>query len=200
MSDATDRPPRFPRPVDLNAAARALDEFLRALGLDETANSELVGTGERVAEAFAHEFCAGEGADFEGLIRPHVLPLPAQSARASRNIIWVREVPVHSMCPHHLLPSEGTADVAYEPGEHLVGIGAIAALVELASRRLILQETLGQDVIGVLTRTLAPRWVALRLELTHSCLRARGERAHGARVETWSSSGEVPDFVFARGG
>ena len=196
MSDATNGPPRSSPHVDMEAAARAIDQFLRALGQDEQSNSQLVGTGKRVAEAFASEFCAGEGVDLDARLRAHLLPVATQGAIVSRNVVRLHDLPLHVMCPHHLLPAEGSADVIFEPALHLVGIGAIAELVEVASRRLILQETLGDEIVAALTRTLAPRWVAVRLELAHSCMRARGERAHGARVETWTSSGSVPDSIF----
>ena len=189
-------PPRVP---DLAAAARALDEFLRALGQDARDNAELVGTGQRVAEAFANEFCAGQGVDLAALVGPHRMPapLPKHAASAGRARVLVRDLPIVSMCPRHLLPSEGTADVAYEPGPYIVGVGALAGLVETAARRLVLQETLGQEIVSVLAEALAPRWVVVRIRLAHACMRLRGERAHGSRVETTTSHGPVPDSVFA---
>ena len=187
------------RAIDLVAAARALDEFLRALGQDPTTNTELVGTGQRVAEAFAHEFCAGDSIDLAGLVTPHLMPSPPSKNKSSetRSRVLLRDLPVSTMCPHHLLPSEGTADVAYEPGANIVGVGAVAALLETAARRLTLQETLGQDVVDVLVATLAPRWVVVRIRLAHACMRLRGERAHGSLVETWTTDGVVPDAVFS---
>jgi GTP cyclohydrolase I len=193
---APSTPPRVP---DLVAAARALDEFLRALGQDVAVNTELVGTGQRVAEAFAHEFCAGHGVDLDALVAPHLIAAPGTEKKSAdgRSRVLLRDVPLSTMCPHHLLPSEGTADVAYEPAALIVGVGAIAGLLQTAARRLVLQETLGHDVTAVLARTLAPRWVVVRIRLGHACMRVRGERAHGSVVETWSSHGPVPDSVFA---
>lgn len=192
-------PPTPPRVPDLAVAARALDEFLRALGQDAATNTALVGTGQRVAEAFAHEFCAGTGVDLAALVTPHLMPAasPQNKSSEARSRVLLRDLPVATMCPHHLLPSEGTADVAYEPGAHIVGVGAIAALVDTAARRLILQETLGEDVATTLQSTLAPRWVVVRIRLAHACMRLRGERAHGSRVETVTACGPVPDAVFA---
>ena len=187
-------PPSPSRVPDLALAARALDEFLHALGQDAVANPELVGTGQRVAEAFAGEFLAGHGVDLTALVTPHLLAAPPSSSRAR---VLLRDLPLTTMCPHHLLPAEGTADVAYEPGPFLVGLGAIAVLVETAARRLVLQETLGADVVSVLAAALAPRWVVVRIRLAHACMRVRGERAHGSRVDTVSSHGPVPDAVFA---
>lgn len=199
MSDRPSPPPAPARSIDLIAAGRALDEFLRALGHDEHTNPELAGTGARVAEAFAHEFCAGEGSDLDALLRPHVMPAPTtgEKLRASPARVLLKDLPLITMCPHHLLPAEGTAHVAYEPADHIVGIGAVAALIERAGRRLVLQEKLADDVVGALVRVLAPKWLLVRTCLKHSCMRLRGERAHGSAVETWSQHGEVPEAMHA---
>ena len=45
--------------IDREAAARAIDAFLRALGRDPEREPELAGTGERVARAWADELLAG---------------------------------------------------------------------------------------------------------------------------------------------
>jgi len=192
-------PSRAPaRVVDVAAAARALDDFLRALGHDASVNRELMGTGQRVAEAFAHEFCAGEGVDLDAVLRPHLLASAAtgDNAGAAPARVLLRDVPLVTMCPHHLLPAEGVANVAFQPGEHLIGIGAIAAVLETASRRLVLQEVLGGEVLGALVRVLDPRWLVVHVRLAHACMRLRGERAHGSELETWSTHGPVPDPIF----
>ena len=202
MIETPDAPAVPPRSVDLVAAARALDDFLRALGHDQTRNPELIGTGARVAQAFASEFCAGESVDLEKIVAPHRIDAPSaagahgETGSPSARVL-LRHLPLITMCPHHLLPAEGTADIAYEPLDHIVGIGALASLVEVAGRRLVLQETLSRDVTDVIARVLAPRWVLVRMRLAHSCMRLRGERAHGSEVETWSSSGTVPDSAYA---
>ena len=104
----------------------------------------------------------------------------------------MRDIPVHTTCPHHLLGSSGTATVAYAPGERLVGVGTVAAVVDAFARRLALQEQIGQSVVAALAKHLSPRWVACRLVLSHGCMTARGERAHGARVETVALAGSAP--------
>lgn len=202
MSETRDPKTSPPPRVDLAAAARALDEFLRALGQEQSNNTELIGTGMRVAEAFAYEFCAGEGADFDALLLAHRMPVPSadQNLRASSSSqtrVLLKDLPLVTMCPHHLLPAQGTADVAFEANQHIVGLGAVAALIEHAGRRLILQETLASDVVEVIARVLAPRWVLVRIRLAHACMQLRGERAHGSAVETWTSHGPVPESMHA---
>jgi GTP cyclohydrolase I len=176
--------PRSRGPIDHAAAARAIDEFLRAIGLDPKLEPELNGTGARVADAFADELCAGYGEDVDELVRENSIP-----GRAG--VVLVRGIDIATMCPHHLLPAIGTADVAFQPTSTLVGIGTIAAIVQALSRRLVLQEALGEEIADALYRNLKPAWVACRLELAHACMIVRGERQHRARIETVAVRGEI---------
>jgi GTP cyclohydrolase I len=69
-------------------------------------------------------------------------------------------------------------------------VGTLARVVEACARRLVLQEAIGEDVVAALAKDLAPRWVVCRLVLRHGCMIARGERAHGAQVETVAVAAE----------
>jgi GTP cyclohydrolase I len=172
--------------VDREKAAEALEGFLRALGLEPESDPELRGTGRRVADAFADEFLSGYAAD-------PAATLAANVVRASTGLVVVRDIAVVTMCPHHLLPAQGRATVAFAPRDRALGLGAVVALVDTLARRLVLQETLGEDVVEHLERAIAPRWAACRLVLAHGCMTARGERAHGARVETLAIRGAPED-------
>jgi len=44
---------------DRKAAARAIDDFLRAIGRDPKRDAILAGTGARVADAYIDELCDG---------------------------------------------------------------------------------------------------------------------------------------------
>jgi GTP cyclohydrolase I len=168
--------------MDRQAAARAIDAFLRALDLDPDREPALVGTGSRVAAAYADELLAGYGVDVDLVLSQNVFP-------GKSELVVVRDVPVTTTCPHHLMPSSGAATVAFAPDERLVGVGTVARVVDAFARRLALQERIGEDVVGALRKHLAPRWAACRLTLAHTCMTARGERAHGAKVDTVAFSG-----------
>jgi GTP cyclohydrolase I len=163
--------------MDREQAARAIDAFLRALGRDPDGDPALTGTGARVAAAFADDLLAGYSVDVDALVAKNVLP-------GTSEVVIVRDLPVTTTCPHHLLPSSGFATVAFAPDARLLGVGAVARLVDALARRLALQEEVGEGVVTVLAKHLAPRWAGCRLVLTHACMTARGERAHGSRVET----------------
>ena len=168
--------------MDREAAARAIDAFLRALGRDPDREPELSGTGARVADAFADDLLEGYDVDIDALLRANLLA-------GSGEIVAVRDLAVTTMCPHHLMPATGTATVAFAPHEHLVGVGTIGRLVDVFAHRLALQEGIGEQVVAALEKHLAPRWVGCRLVLSHACMTARGERKHGARVETVALAG-----------
>jgi GTP cyclohydrolase IA len=169
--------------VDRKAAARAIEDFLRALGHEPV--GELAGTGELVADAWADDLLEGEAIDAAALLREGSLAIDAADA----GLVVLRDLAVTTMCPHHLLPAHGTALVAYLPGRRIAGIGTIAHIVDVLSRRLALQEQIGADVAALLVHELGALGALCRLSLTHSCLIARGERKHGAVVETIALAG-----------
>jgi GTP cyclohydrolase I len=175
--------------MDKEAAARAIDAFLRALGRDPDRDPDLAGTADRVARAWLDELLEGYAVDIDALLSQNVF------AGASELVV-VRDVPVATVCPHHLMPSTGSATVAFAPEEHLVGVGTVARVVDAFSRRLAMQEQIGERVVAALQKHLAPRWTACRIVLSHACMTARGERTHGARVETLAlAGGEVDESV-----
>ncbi len=168
--------------VDRTAAEQAIAAFLRAIGRDPRAEPELAGTPARVAAAYVDELCAGYAVDPAALLRDAMVP--GQTA-----IVALRASPVTTMCPHHLMPAAGVATVAFAPSGHLVGLGALAALVDAFAHRLILQEAIGEGVVGLLMQELRTEWAACRVVMSHACLSARGERKHGARAETIAFAG-----------
>lgn len=166
--------------ADRIAAAKAIDAFLVAIGRTE---SDLKGTGARVADAFLDDLCAGYAVDTKKLLEGSALPM------TTSNVVAVRDVPLMTMCPHHLLLAMGTADVAFAPAGKAVGIGTLAALVDAHARRLTLQETIGDAVVDDVTAVLAPAWVVCKISLAHGCMVARGGRAVGSHVETLAFRG-----------
>jgi GTP cyclohydrolase IA len=178
--------------MDRQAAAKAIDAFLRALGRDPERDPELAGTGERVASAWADELLEGYAVDVDGLLARNVIA-------GTSELVVVRGIPVATTCPHHLMPSTGEAVVAFAPRDRLVGIGAVARLVDAFARRLALQEQLGEQVVAALEKHLAPRWAGCRIVLSHTCMTARGARTHGAQVETVAAGGAQDDRAIVYG-
>jgi GTP cyclohydrolase IA len=170
--------------VDLDAAAVAIEAFLRALGHPPDSDRQLRDTGRLVAQAFHGELLAGYRMDPAEILRESV-------AASGGDMVVVRSLDVSCICPHHLLPASGVVHVGYVPSNRVVGFGAIARLVECFSRRLILQETLCEQVAEALQTQLAARGAACIAELAPACLTARGERPAHARVVTSATTGSL---------
>ena len=175
--------------MNREAAARAIDDFLRALGRNPEHEPELLGTGARVAAAYADDLVSGYGVDVDALLSQNVFA-------GHSELVVVRDIPLATTCPHHLMAGTGLATVAFAPEEHLIGVGTVARLVDAFARRLALQEQIGERAVAALQKHLAPRWAACRIAMTHACMTTRGERTHGARVETLAlSGGDVDEAV-----
>jgi GTP cyclohydrolase I len=176
------------RAPDRQAAARAIEAFLRAIGRDPEHDPSLVGTGARVADTYIDELCDGYAVDVPALLGANVI-------EGSSELVSVRDIAVTTMCPHHLLPGEGHATVAFAPGAGggLVGIGAIGTLVDAFAHRLTLQETIGEEVADALMTHLKAKWAGCRLTMSHACMCARGERRQGTRVESVALRGALTD-------
>ncbi len=175
---------RRPPTVDRPAAERAIADFLRALGRDPEHDLDLVGTPERVVQAWDGELLSGEGVDALDLVRRGTVAMSG-----TPSVIVVRDIQVATLCPHHLLPAEGQATVAYLPALELLGLGTVARLVDVLSRRLTLQERIGEGVVQALLDGVGAKAAFCHLRLRHACLRLRGATEPTAVVETTALGG-----------
>lgn len=176
------------RAPDLDAAADAIERFLSALRVGD--DPELQGTGRRVAEAFATELLAGYGMD------PVQILADATVTRSSATVV-LRDVRTTAMCPHHLLPAPGAVTLGYVPGDKVVGLGALARLVDCFARRLVLQETLAENIATALVAHLGARSAGAVVLLRPTCVSARGSRQHDAESLTLAFAGSPDDSLRA---
>lgn len=170
--------------VDLAAAARAIEAFLSALGHPTGSDPQLADTGRLVAAAFHDELLAGYGIDPVEVLRDSV-------ASSGGDLVVVRAIAVTCVCPHHLLPASGVVHIGYVPAGRVVGLSALAQLAHCFSRRLILQETLCEQIVGALERELGASAAGCIAELAPTCLTARAERPAHARAVTTASTGRM---------
>ncbi|HEY3499392.1 MAG TPA: GTP cyclohydrolase I [Polyangiaceae bacterium] len=173
--------------MDRRAAQAAIADFLRALGRDPGNTPELAETPARVVEAFADELLAGYSVDVPALIAA------GSTATRGEGVVALQDIAVATVCPHHLMPGLGRANVVYRPGERVLGLGAIARLVEACARRLVLQETIGTDVVGALLTHAGARGAYCEITLVHGCLSARGACQTSARATTVYRAGELSE-------
>lgn len=98
--------------------------------------------------------------------------------------VLLRDIPLESVCEHHMAPIRGVAHIAYLPSERVVGISKLARLVDVFAHRLQIQERLTAEIADSLDECLQPRGVAVVIEATHECMSSRGVRKHGAKLVT----------------
>lgn len=171
-----------PRPVDLVAAEQAAELFLRALGIDTDAVDapDLARTPRRFAEAYA-ELLSPQPFDFTTFA----------NTEGYDELVLIRDIPVRSMCEHHLLPFTGIAHVAYLPDESVVGLSKIPRMVDHYARRPQTQERLTVQIADALAARLQPRGIGVVIEATHSCMTLRGARAVGSVTTTSALRGTL---------
>jgi GTP cyclohydrolase I len=153
----------------------AVREILLAIGEDPDREG-LRDTPRRVAEAYAFLF-AGLGEN------------PAEHLRVGfqenhREMVLIRDIPLHSLCEHHLLPMVGNAHVGYIPDGKVVGLSKLARLVEGYARRPQLQERLTTQIADALHEELGALGAIVVIEANHLCMSIRGVQKPGSMAVT----------------
>ena len=168
------------RSIDRPRIERAVREILAAIG-EDPGRVGLAETPERVAEAYAHLF-SGLGDDPASY-------LEVSFAADSHDVVLLRDVPLASMCEHHLLPFVGKAHVGYVPEERVVGLSEIVHLVEGFARRPQLQERLTARIADALYKDLGSRGSFVLIEAEQLCMTMRGAQKPGTVTVTSAARG-----------
>jgi GTP cyclohydrolase I len=101
-------------------------------------------------------------------------------------MVMVRDIPMYSLCEHHLLPFLGKAHVAYIPNQQgqITGLSKLARLVDGFAKRPQVQERLTSQVADALVERLHPQGALVVIEAEHLCMSMRGVRNPGAITVT----------------
>ena len=101
-------------------------------------------------------------------------------------MIMVRDIPLYSVCEHHILPFIGKAHVAYIPNksQQITGLSKIARVVDMLAKRPQVQERLTTEIAEAIERALSPRGVFVVIEAEHLCMTMRGIKKPGAVTVT----------------
>jgi GTP cyclohydrolase IA len=162
--------------MDFDKIERAVKLFLEGIG-EDVKRPGIVETPARVAR-MCKEIFYGTNRDPIEVIK--VLEAPGHD-----EIVLVKDISFYSMCEHHMLPFHGKAHVAYIPsGGRLCGISKLARVVEIASRRLNVQEYLTTVVADTIMKALRPQGVIVVMEAEHLCMTMRGIAKPGSKTVT----------------
>ena len=177
--------------VDFARIEAAIREILEAVGEDPDRDG-LIGTPARVARMYAEVFA--------GIDEDPGDHLEVVFDLGHDEMVMVRDIPIFSMCEHHLLPWFGKAHVAYIPNAdgRITGLSKLARLVDGYSRRPQVQERLTTQVADRLDSALEPRGVLVVVEAEHLCMSMRGVRKPGATTVTSAVRGLMRDSAAAR--
>ncbi len=160
--------------------ARAVREILLAIGEDPDRDG-LWETPERVADAFTQLF--------SGLHQDPVRHLEGGFAEGARDLVLVRDLPVASVCEHHLLPFTGKAHVGYVPDGRVAGFSELARVVDGYARRPQIQERLTAQVADALLHGLDASGAIVVVEATHTCMVMRHAETTGSTAVTSAARG-----------
>lgn len=179
----TDTP--FPSPED------AVRFLLREIGEDPDRGG-LIETPKRFVKAL-REMTEGYAKQPQ-----EVLKVFEDGGENYDQMVLVKDIPVYSMCEHHMAPFMGKAHVAYIPDGKIVGLSKLSRLTNVFARRLQVQERLTDQIAQALQDHLNPKGVGVVVRCRHMCMESRGVKIHGAETVTSSLRGALLEHGAAR--
>jgi GTP cyclohydrolase I len=178
------------RAMDIQKIADGVRLILEGIGEDPSREG-LLDTPTRVARMYG-ELLYGTGID-------PATEITCKFSENTNELILVRDIPFASTCEHHLVPFIGTAHVGYIPRDGVItGLSKLARVVELAARRLQVQERMTTQIADAIVDTLNPVGVVVVLEAEHFCMSIRGIKKAGSKTVTSALRGIVADNLATR--
>ena len=169
--------------IDRDRIAAAVTEILEAIGEDPQREG-LRGTPRRLANMYAELF--------EGLYLNPSDEIDVVFDAGHDEMIMLRDIPLFSLCEHHLIPFIGKAHVAYIPNDRgqITGLSKLARVVDTLARRPQVQERLTTQIADSIEDALDPRGVLVVIEAEHLCMSMRGIRKPGSQTVTSAVRGQ----------
>lgn len=172
--------------IDKQKIEKSIKAIIEAIGEDPTREG-LIDTPSRVANMYEELFC-GIDADPSKLLRIF------NESHVNSEFVSVKDIPVFSVCEHHLLPFFGKASIVYTPSSNkIIGISKLARIVDLYARRPQVQERLTSEIADFLYNNLDAQSVAVMIEAEHLCMTMRGARSIGSKTKTLELRGEIKE-------
>lgn len=192
MKDETPDSGKVGAGVNLETIAVGIRLVLEGMG-ENPDRPGLLDTPRRVAEMYA-EICGGLHEDPASELK--VIPADADSETARHDgLVMVRDITLHSICEHHLVPFYGQVHIAYLPQEgRIIGLSKLARIADIYARRPQVQERLTTQIADALYHSpLQPAGVLVMIEAVHLCMVMRGIKKPGATTITTGLRGLLRD-------
>jgi GTP cyclohydrolase I len=162
--------------MDKKKIEKAVRDILEAIG-ENPRRKDLLYTPKRVAEMYEEIFSG---------VRQHPEEeLEVVLDQKHHEIILLKDIPLYSLCEHHLLPFLGKAHIAYIPKNgRVTGLSKLARVVDILSRRPQVQERLTTQIAEIIMSKLKPMGVMVVLQAEHLCMSMRGVKKPGTLTVT----------------
>lgn len=168
-----------------------MTEVVSTLGLDLTDDS-LERTPHRIAKMFVHEIFSG--LDYGNFPDLSVI----ENKMNVDEMVKVNDIDVTSTCEHHFITIDGQANVAYIPNTKIIGLSKINRLVRFFAQRPQVQERLTQQILVALQTLLETDNVAVTINATHYCVKARGVMDSNSNTTTTALGGIFKENIHTR--
>lgn len=113
-------------------------------------------------------------------------------------LVVLNDITLHSMCSHHMLGFNGTANIAYLPGEKVIGVSKLSRIVKKVASRPQIQEGLTAEVAEELFNILKPRFLYVKMKAGHSCMSCRGVGEQNTKMVTTSVQYDKKDKMMVK--
>ena len=162
--------------MDKKKIEKAVRDILEAIG-ENPKRKDLLDTPSRVAEMYEEIF--------SGVHKDPAKELEVILEQKHEEIVLLKNIPLYSICEHHLLPFLGRAHIAYIPKHgRVTGLSKIARVVDILSRRPQIQERLTTQTAEIIMSKLNPLGVMVVIEAEHMCMSMRGVEKPGTLTVT----------------
>lgn len=160
----------------------SMAEIMQTLGLDLQDDS-LVDTPKRIAKMYVEEIFSG--LDYRKF--PKITQI--ENKMSLMQPVQVSDISLTSTCEHHFVTIDGTASVAYIPQKTVLGLSKLNRLVAFFAQRPQVQERLTQQVMVAIQVLAGTEDVAVSINATHYCVKARGIRDSNSYTRTTALGG-----------
>ncbi|HBT19979.1 MAG TPA: GTP cyclohydrolase I FolE [Peptococcaceae bacterium] len=163
--------------LDVKKIEEGVKLILQGLGTEVEIGQEVMeNTPKRVAQMYAEIF---------GGLKEKPEELLEVFTEEHEEMVLIKDIPLYSMCEHHLLPFYGLAHVAYIPSKHKVtGLSKLARVVDSFCKRPQIQERLTRQIADTIMKVLTPQGVLVVIEAEHMCMTMRGIKKPGSKTVT----------------